>query len=109
MHEDRNERICDLYLEGWTHRAIAEQFDLSIVRIGQILKDANMKKIDRSQRDKAYIGTHVRSAVKDAIKKEGGSMSAFVAAAIEEKLEREGVPIPEEVSSEIDVPLPLEG
>jgi transcriptional regulator with XRE-family HTH domain len=113
----RNEQICVLYREGLTQEELAEQFEVTKVRIGQILKKAGLTKEDRpdmtitSNRTK-FTGIHLteaaKLAVKEEAKREGISMSAFIAALVLKELKDRGIDC--EIATylkEEDVKLPL--
>lgn len=113
---ERNARMCTLYTEGWTHARIGDEFNLSVVRVGQILRGAGLRKVDRARtpRPTAFIGTHVSNGIKESLRREaendGISLSLFVAQTMRAELIRRGCAINDTLSfKEIDVPLPLEG
>lgn len=115
----RNDFICDLYKNGHTQDDIAAKFEISQIRVGQILRRAGLSKGDRPKtidpfiRD-AYVGVFVsrpvKAALKEAAKHDGKkSVSSFLCELIENDLKRRGIKLTVPIETEIDVPLPLEG
>lgn len=111
--------ICTLYVEGNTQEELANRFDITTARVGQILQSKGLRKADREvvlNGPTVFTGVLLPRAVKEAVKVEAKgeemSMSAFIAKCVIEELKRRNINIEEEpiqLSTEVEVPLPLEG
>lgn len=113
----RNEQIAEMYRQGETQQAIAEKLNISKVRVGQILHQMGMSKIDRPKVSPfkrtaftaVYLKESVKNALRQAAKNEGKALSLFLSDVLEDELKRRGLPVIHPIMNEIDVPLPLEG
>ena len=88
--KSRNADICRLYTEGQTLRQLHEQFTLSIERVRQIVKRANLTKKDRkvirTDRD-AFLGVNITPKTKQALEAMAQERGISVSALVSEKLE----------------------
>lgn len=89
-NETRNADICRLYTEGQTLKQLAGGFALSVERVRQIVKKANLTKKDRkvirTDRD-TFLGVNIRPATKLALETEAQERGMSVSALVSEKLE----------------------
>jgi hypothetical protein len=107
--KERDPLIAKLYTEGSTQGELAERFQLSEPRIGQILARAGLVPADRpriSSDRTEYMGFQlsplVKQALRDATEKRI-SMSLFIAQAVEEKLKREGISVQPAILEELNL------
>lgn len=118
--KERNEHMVRLYLAGTTQQIIADRFNLTEARVGQILRKMGVTKNDRKKppvsNRTAFVGVHLTPEVKRAVKIAADSedpklsVSAFIARTLRAELERRNIPVVDDPPSrEQDVPLPLEG
>jgi DNA-binding NarL/FixJ family response regulator len=111
---ERDAHICFLYSEGHTQEALAEKFEISEQRVGQILSKMGLTKKDRLSSERTlFTGVHLTVAVKEALRieaeREGTSMSALIAQAVVAELQRRNIEIVEPSFLDVEIPLPFEG
>lgn len=94
----RDQQIVICYRAGNSQQDIADAFDLSRARVNQILKAAGCSAVDNPKTPKgdlyAFIGSNVRTSIKNAFVKEAErrkmSVSALTALLIENELKITG-------------------
>lgn len=98
MIKSRSKVINALHDQGVTQAELARRYKLSRTRIAQILGKNSGRKTPLSDRTD-FTGVHlspaVKSALKETAKKEGKSVSAYLADLVKEDLKRQGVEIHE--------------
>ncbi|MCR4301825.1 MAG: hypothetical protein NUV51_09465 [Sulfuricaulis sp.] len=111
----RDQAICDLYRDGATQDVIAVEFGLSESRVGQIIKRAGLLPPKRAATGRTrFTALHLSNEAKEALraeaKKDGVSMSAWVAALVTKELKDRGIDCEiKKFLEQEDAWLPLEG
>lgn len=115
MSQERNLEICHKYQnDGITQEALAEEYGITKVRVGQILHASGLDKTDRGKKPgvrSTTIGVMIKPGVKRAVENlaasESKSLSKWVSDLIEEVLAQKGIDfLP---PKEPHLRLPLEG
>lgn len=110
--KERNAFICQLYREGSTQEELANRFQRTKVRIGQILAGAGLVKEDRPKMKTertGFVGVNLRPEVKTALRNHTENMSAWIAETVERELEQQGVNLRPAVIDTLKFPpLPFE-
>ena len=113
--EERNALIYQAYLDGSTQSELAERFNISEAWVGQLLHKKGLVKEDRPspKRRPVFIGVHLSSTIKKALKQEADreetSMSAWVSSLVTSELKQRGINVTEPNSTEVEEFLPFEG
>lgn len=117
MKADRNIEICQLYRAGWTQDRLSKKFEITRIRVGQILSASGLSKVDRVKTHRhgrtAFVGIFLRPEIKAGLKIEAKndnkSVSLFISDLIKSELLKRGMQFTViTLVTEQDVPLPLE-
>ena len=115
--KERNDVIGFLYKDGMTQQKLADKFQITEARVGQILRRQGILKNDRVkgsvQKRGCFLGVWVTAPVKEAIqaeaKNEEKSQSQFIFDTLVAELKRRKVNLLSRINSlEIELSLPLE-
>lgn len=94
----RDEKICEGYKQGQTQEELADRFELSKARVGQILKKAGLTPQDRPEKPPSdrttftgvNLSPRVKSALKEEVQRQDSNMSAWIADLVQKELASRG-------------------
>lgn len=87
---ERDDEICSRYMAGETLQAVATRFNLSRMRVKQIVKKAGLWRKRAEAPAREYLGVNLAPETKDALRmaasEQGVSMSKLTADALDAAL-----------------------
>ena len=104
MNQERDERICQLYVNGTSVRECSEQFEISLERVRQILRKADVFLTDQpteiglkdgricieNTNRNEFLGVNISTTTKNALKEKadrcGVSMSRLASDTLDDML-----------------------